>query len=133
MTESKHAYLDSSALVKLVREEAESRALQRYVRDNPDYTSSELAIVEVLRNARRHGADAEARARDVLDLMEFVEFDRELLETAATLGPTMLRSLDAIHLASALRLGSELGDVVTYDVRMGDAARALGLDAVAPN
>jgi predicted nucleic acid-binding protein len=133
MTDSKHAYLDSSALVKLVREEAESAAMQRYIVDNPNYTSSALAIVEVLRNAIRQGPPAEARAREVLDVMEFVEFDRELLETAAALGPPTLRSLDAIHLASAMRLGEELGAVVTYDVRMQDAARALGLTAVAPS
>jgi predicted nucleic acid-binding protein len=125
--------LDSSALLKLAINEPESNALRAYLCLNPNYTSSALAIVEVLRNATRQGPPAEARAREVLDVMEFVEFDRELLETAAALGPPTLRSVDAIHLASAMRLGEELGAVVTYDVRMQDAARALGLTTVAPS
>ncbi|MEO9254401.1 MAG: type II toxin-antitoxin system VapC family toxin [Tepidiformaceae bacterium] len=132
MTDSNVAYLDSSAIVKLAKDEEESTALRAYVASNPRFASSDIAIVEVLRAALRQGPDVELKVREVFRRMRFIAIDRELLENAATLEPDTLRSLDAIHLASALRLGSELGDVVTYDVRMGEAARAMGLDAVAP-
>lgn len=72
-----------------------------------------------------------AAARDRLGGLELVALDDPLLDAAAELAPP-LRSLDAIHLAAALSLGADLGVVVTYDVRMADAARALGLDVAAP-
>lgn len=127
-------YLDSSAIVKLVQREAQSAALGRYLRQHRDQerVSSALARVEVIRAVGGGGPQAVAAARRALDRLFLVPLDRGLLDEAAVLGGAVLRSLDAIHLASARRLGDELGGVVTYDIRMRDAAEALDLAAVAP-
>lgn len=125
-------YLDSSALVKLVIQEPESEALDRFLDSQPDRVSSALARVEVVRAVRTHGPDAMARARMLLDRLRLLRLDDELLDAAAQLDGAALRSLDAIHLASALALGSALGALVTYDERMAAAAQRLGLPVVAP-
>lgn len=126
-------YLDSSALVKLVVTEAESTALRRYLRDRVERVSSALAKVEVIRAVRPHGASAVTRARQVLRRVDIIQLDDELLEDAATLDMSVLRSLDAIHLAAARALGDELQAVVTYDERMAAAAARLGLHVDAPH
>jgi predicted nucleic acid-binding protein len=60
--------------------------------------------------------------------------DRDVLDRAATLAPgTLLRSLDAIHLATAQLLGAELRAVVTYDTRMAQAALSLGMSVASPS
>ena len=125
-------YLDSSALVKLVITEAESSALRRYLRREPDRASCTLARVEVLRAVRGHGAAAVTRGRRLLQRLNLVQIDEELLEAAAALGPRVLRSLDAIHLAAAQLFGDELSAVVTYDRRMTTAAELLDLAVSAP-
>src|SRR5687767_121710 len=111
-------YLDSSALVKLVVEEPESTALRRYLRRHRFPVSCALARVEVVRAVRMQGHDAIGRARQVLARTQLLGIDDALLETAASLHPDVLRSLDAIHLAAALTSGESLGDLVTYDARM---------------
>ena len=127
-------YLDSSALVKLVNQEPESEALGRFLDAQRDRTrvSSRLARVEVLRAARARGPRMVARARLLLDDMRLLGLYDEILDAAAELDGPGLRSLDAIHLASALALGSALSAVVTYDRRMAGAAERLGLAVVAP-
>ncbi|MDQ3353832.1 MAG: type II toxin-antitoxin system VapC family toxin [Actinomycetota bacterium] len=128
-------YLDSSALVKLVQREAESASLRRYLRRHVDEqrVTSELARVEVVRAVALGGAQATARARRQLRRLHLVPLDRRLLDDAAVLtAPSRLRSLDAIHLASAQRLGPELRAVVTYDRQMAQCARSLGLVVEAP-
>jgi uncharacterized protein len=125
-------YLDSSALVKLVIVEHESSALRRYLRREPLRASCALARVEVLRAVRPHGAKATSRARQLLRRLDLIQMDDDLLEDAATLDESVLRSLDAIHLAAARMLGDELKAVVTYDERMAMAADLLGLVVEAP-
>jgi predicted nucleic acid-binding protein len=128
-------YFDSSALVKLVRHEPESDALRRFLAVHRDdgLVTSTLAQVEVVRSVLGGGAAAVARARDELAGFDQLPMEIALLEAAATLAPTMLvRSLDAIHLASAQLVGAELRAVVTYDQRMADAATALALPVAAP-
>lgn len=125
-------YLDSSALVKLVITEPESRALRTFVGRHPERASCTLARVEVLRAVRPHGPAAVARARQVLRRIDLVRLDDDLLEDAATLDPRILRSLDAIHLAAARAFGDDLRAVVTYDARMTRAAAVLGLPVAAP-
>jgi uncharacterized protein len=128
-------YLDSSAVVKLVQREPESEALRRFLRRNRDATkvTSALARVEVVRSVLAGGSRAVAHARRQLVRLHHVTLDRELLDRAATLAPnSMLRSLDAIHLASAQTLGSDLRAVITYDMRMAQAALGLGLPVEAP-
>ena len=128
-------YLDSSALVKLVQREAESEALRKYLRAhrNDERVASELVRVEVVRSVLGGGPEAVAHARRQLARVYMVVMDRQVLDQAATLAPgSLLRSLDAIHLATAQLLGGELRSIVTYDTRMAQAAAGLGLPAVAP-
>jgi len=100
------AYLDSSALVKLVVAEPESSALRRHLRSRPIRVSCALARVEVVRAVRRHGREATARARRVLARTRLLRIDDALLDAAAFLDGGVLRSLDAIHLAAAQALGA---------------------------
>ncbi|WP_219415182.1 type II toxin-antitoxin system VapC family toxin [Pseudonocardia nigra] len=140
-------YLDSCVLVKLIRAEAESEALQAWLDERPDelLVTSELAHAEVLRVVRRNnhtdqGAliDAAqlttdlAEAAFVLDGLQHITVDRELLERAGAVEAPMLRTLDAIHLVSALELAKLDPEVVTYDRRLAEIARTAGLRAVAP-
>lgn len=128
-------YLDSSALVKLVQHEQESAALRRYLRRHRDdgRATSGLARVEVIRAVAGGGPGAVAHARRILARVDEIHLDRALLDQAATVAPsTRLRSLDAIHLASAALLGSDLRAVVTYDERMGGVASTLGLEVERP-
>jgi uncharacterized protein len=128
-------YLDSSALVKLVQHEGESAALRHYLRAHArdERVASELVRVEVVRSVLQGGPTAVAHARRQLARLYLVVIDRQVLDQAATLAPgSLLRSLDAIHLATAQLLGSELRSILTYDARMAQAASALGLSVAAP-
>jgi len=125
-------YLDSSAIVKLAVEEPESAALRRYLRRRRPLLSSALTRTEVLRALLFEGEAGIDRGRAVLARVDMVRVSDRLLDLAGTLRPATLRSLDAIHLASALRLGTELGWVVTYDERMIDAAEELGIKTTSP-
>ena len=126
------AYLDSSAFVKLFTSEAESRALDRYLASWPRTISSSLLHVEGLRIARKIGPQALVSARDWLGGMSLVPMDQAVLEEAASIGPRVLRSLDAIHLATARQLGTDLGVIVTYDRRLAEAAIELGMPVASP-
>lgn len=126
-------YLDSSALVKLVVTEPETAALRRYLRAHPERVSSALARVEVCRALRRAGATEATlrRADQVLGRIALVAIDDPLLRAAAALSPSGLRSLDAVHLATALSLDG-LDAVVTYDRRLDAAAAQTGLVVASP-
>lgn len=125
-------YVDSSALVKLAIEEPESAALRRYLRRRRPLVSSALARTEVIRALLLEGDEATARGRAVLRGVDLVRVNDRVLSAAGDLVPADLRSLDAIHLSTARQLGSDLGPVVTYDVRMLDAAERLGLRTASP-
>jgi uncharacterized protein len=127
----RRAYLDSSALIKLVGRESESDALREAVVKLASQASSELAVVEVRRRARQLGQAADDRARDVLDRTLLRPIDRETLERAAELEPAGVRSLDAIHLATALSL-DEVDAFISYDRRLNAAAAAVGLNVESP-
>ncbi len=127
-------YLDSSALVKLVLPEPETDALLRLLADWEERVSSALAAVEVQRAARR-ATDNELvhrRARRVVDGVHLVTIDDEVLDVAAGLAPAGLRTLDAIHLASALVLQPDLGALAAYDARLIEAATDSGLRVLTP-
>lgn len=124
-------YLDTSALVKLVRTERESAALRRYLTTRPTRTTSALVRVELVRAARRHDLEAVANAHRLVDELDLIALDEGVLDKAALLEPDV-RSLDAIHLAAALTLGPGLVELVTYDSRMAAAAVALGIPVASP-
>jgi predicted nucleic acid-binding protein len=122
--------LDSSAIVTLVQRETESEALRRFLRRHRDdrRVTSALARVEVVRAISDGGPAAVAHARRQLARVDEITLDSDLLDTAATIAPgERLRSLDAIHLASAQMLAPDLRAVVTYDERMAAAGHTLGL------
>jgi predicted nucleic acid-binding protein len=125
------AYLDSSAFVKLVVQESESSALRAWLRNWPERASATLLRVESVRAVAPSGPQAIRTARWQMARLHLIELNRPLLDAAATVaGP--LRSLDAVHLAAALSLGSDLGAVVTYDQRIAQAATRLGMVVETP-
>lgn len=127
-------YLDSSAIMKLVRQEDETAALSEWLDMHTEQpvVTSELGRVEVLRAARRVGELALAGARSVVGDLDLVPIDRAVQDVACDIGDPLLRSLDALHLASALLLGAELTTFIAYDRRLADAAQAAGLVVAAP-
>jgi uncharacterized protein len=125
-------YVDTSALAKTVNLEQGSEAAANYLGLTQQLVSSKLLHVEMLRAARRRGPDIVARAQIQLRGVRLIDIDDRVLELAAKIEPTLLRSLDAIHLATAQALGPDLGVIVTYDQRLAAGARALGLPVEAP-
>jgi len=125
-------YLDSSAIVKLVVAEPESQALRTYLRRRRPLVSSALARTEVLRALLPAGEIALSRSREALRRLDLVRISDRVLGAAGVLEPAQVRSLDAIHLATAQLLGDDLGEVITYDDRMAEAALSLGLKTASP-
>jgi predicted nucleic acid-binding protein len=125
-------YLDSSAFVKLVLPEPETPALVAALRGTVRLVASEIIEVEVLRATRRGGGDTTA-ARAQLDAVRLLPLGAGIRKQAAELSPPSVRSLDAIHIATALSLGDRLGGLYTYDERMIIAARKAGLDVEKPS
>ena len=113
-------------------EEAETESLVAYLQDWPGQASSALARTEVMRAARARGPEVVAKARRLLASLYLIPIDNAQLDDAAFLEPLTLRSLDAIHLAAARTLDSDLARLITYDARMAAAARALGITVDAP-
>jgi predicted nucleic acid-binding protein len=118
--------------VKLVVREAESVALRACIRRRIGRASCALARVEVVSAVRHHGPAATGRPRQAVERIELVRIDDLLLDAAALLPGEGLRSLDAIHLAAAQRLGRDLSVLVSYDERMLVAARELGMPVASP-
>jgi uncharacterized protein len=110
-------------------DEPETRSLQDLVRGHR-LVSSRVAVVEVVKAVAR--ANPGADPQPMFTLLSFVELDADLARIAGTTGGANLRALDAIHVASALRLGPELDVFVTYDTRQASAARVMGIRVEAP-
>jgi predicted nucleic acid-binding protein len=127
-------YLDSSALLKLVRVETHTAGLRGWLAERPDalLISSALARVEVLRSCRRIDERLLDPGRAVVAALHLVPLDDDVVGLAAGLSGTDLRSVDALHLASALQLGTHLEAFVAYDGRLVAAADASGLAVVRP-
>jgi len=127
-------YLDSAAVVKLVHAETESAALRDWLAERADtvWVSSVLVEVESFRALARHAPRAISLLHHVLDLIDMVDLAPPIRILALTASPPSVRSLDAIHLATALRLGAQLTSFVTYDKRLADAAMAAGLPVEMP-
>jgi len=120
--------------VKLVHAESESQALRDWLVERADtgWTSSTLVEIESFRALARHAPEAVARLHPVLDLIELVELNPSIRILAQTLKPVAVRSLDAIHLGTALHLRSTLTSFVTYDKQLADAATSAGLTVDMP-
>jgi predicted nucleic acid-binding protein len=128
------AYLDTSAAVKLLMTERESPALRRWLRGRPERASAALLRVELLRVVRRAGLPRLIpEARKLLAGVHLIRLDDALLDRAADLDPTDIRSLDSIHLAAAASLGDDLAAMVSYDDRLLAAAKFLGLPTATPS
>ena len=130
-------YADASALVKLVRDEPESPALRAYI-SGANLVSSELILTEIPRAVRRVAVRDRtpslalllARAAHLIDALALRPIDRALLAVAGAISEPALRTLDAIHVASAVEL--DPATFVTYDERQAAAARLAGLRTMAP-
>jgi uncharacterized protein len=127
-------YLDTSAFVKLIRGERETSALQAFLRERPGapLVSSALLVVETRRAIVRQAPDQLARADLLLTRIDQVDITRAVLEAASRLPDPELRSLDAIHLATALQLDQDLEALVTYDSRLAAAAGRQKLPVATP-
>jgi uncharacterized protein len=127
-------YLDSAAVVKLVHAESESEALRDWLDERADtgWTSSALVEIESFRALARHAPEAVTRLHPVLDLIDMVELDAGTRILAQTVKPATVRSLDAIHLATALRVRPRITSFITYDKRLADAAHTAGLTVDMP-
>ena len=126
------AYLDASALVKLAVTEQQTAALRKYLRRHPQRFTNRVAEVEGKRAIRRLPMSREAPVQAAFDGVAVIDLDPSIANRAGVIEPVGLRSLDAIHLASAVELGAELDAFVTYDARQATAARELGLSVVSP-
>lgn len=127
-------YLDTSAFLKLIVAERESAALHVRLRDWPTRVSAALLRTETARALRRSGnAHLIDKARRLSGSIYLVGLDYPLLDRAGEMDPVELGSLDAVHLAAALSIGSDLALFLTYDSRLARAAQAQGLEVESPN
>ena len=127
-------YLDTSAAAKLVHAEAESEALVRFLaaRTRVPLVSSALLYTELVRAVSRHRPDLVGRAVALVERIMTVPLAHDIVVNAATIGSPALRTLDALHLATAVMVQAELAAFVTYDKRLADAAESVGLAVAAP-
>jgi predicted nucleic acid-binding protein len=128
-------YVDASAFVKLVVDEPSSGALRDFLRpkDRRPLVSSAILVAEALRAVRVKKGPAVALAQRMLRTVQLIPLDNVLLARAGLLDPVIVRTLDAIHLASAMEIGPDLDGVITYDRRMAEAAATLGLATLSPS
>lgn len=113
--------------MKLVLREAEERALREQMSTWDGYVSSALLGIEAIRACARHPGGYAEDARAWLHDVALMPLDDALLDAASSLEPPKLRSLDALHLATALSIREEIGAFLTYDDRLAAAAREHGL------
>ena len=126
-------YIDSSAFVKVVLTEPGHVEVRRYLtRARARHVSSALLRTEAIRAVRQAAGESLGVMRQALREVDLIAVDDSVLDAAAMLEPHGLRTLDAIHLATALTLGDDLDAIVTYDKRMSESARLLGLPVTSP-
>ena len=138
-------YLDTCALMKLVHPEPETAALREFLRGRvqvPKFTAT-ITLAELPRAVRRANHDKagrasallsaeRAQAERLLGTLQMIDVTRAVLADAGEAGGPFLRTLDAVHLVAAGRIGGSLAGFVTYDKRLAAAAREVGLPALSP-
>jgi predicted nucleic acid-binding protein len=126
-------YLDTSAVIKLVLPEPETERLELWIAERSEIprVSSRLLRIETLRTVTRHAPHRLGRAAVVLSAVALLSID-DVAAAAELIGDRMLRSLDAIHLATAHQVRTDLTAFVCYDKRLLGSAQALGLPAESP-
>lgn len=127
-------YVDTSAAIKLLREEKHSIAFARFYDENPDasWVSSALLRIELMRAVNRADPALLPDARELLAAFDVIGIDDDIVESAMNEPDRALRSLDAIHLSTARIVGAELTGLVTYDDRLARAASEAGMSVLAP-
>lgn len=127
-------YIDTSAALKLLVEESHSRSFATFYDSHHDavWASSTLLRIEIVRTVKRALPELLSGARDLLDAFGYLPIDDAIVEAAMEEPVVMLRSLDAIHLASARQIGDDLDGFVTYDERLAAAADTSGFAVVSP-
>lgn len=129
-------YVDSSALLKRYVDEPDSEAASELLRSDPELVTGRHTIVEVRRNLARLASERDlarvkAAFREDLEAFAVVELDHVTCERAAEIAEQAgVRSLDALHLAAAHRVGGTAIPFLTFDVRQAQAARGLGFAVV---
>jgi predicted nucleic acid-binding protein len=126
-------YLDTSALLRLIVPEDHSDALSAYVEGRIDFVSSALLAVEARRGALRRAPRTLPRVDVFLTGVEMIAMTSAVVETASRLPDPLLRTLDAIHLATALLVQPDIDVLLSYDERLLTAATAHGLPTAAPS
>jgi predicted nucleic acid-binding protein len=126
-------YLDTSAALKLLRAEEHSTAMAAFydkaVAEGHRFASSDLLRIELLRAVTRADPQLLPEARALLAAISTIEIDEEIVQAASNETDRMLRTLDAIHLASARAFGADLTTLLTYDDRLAQAAKDAGIPA----
>jgi predicted nucleic acid-binding protein len=130
-------YMDTSALTKLLIAEPETPELRNWLTAQIDQgdsaATSALGRVELMRTVARYGDISQAdRARYLLDGLDILPLTEPMMSLAESIGPATLRSLDAIHLAAAAYFDQELTAFVTYDHRLLNGCRDIGLTTASP-
>ncbi|MGH8951429.1 MAG: type II toxin-antitoxin system VapC family toxin [Acidimicrobiia bacterium] len=124
-------YLDTSALTKFVRPEPETGPLRQWLASRR-WIVSDLHRTELRRASARAGGRALARAEWLLMESDIIRVDAEVFDRAGRLLPFEIRSLDALHLAAAMTLGTDLAGIVTYDRRLSATSELVGIDTASP-
>lgn len=127
-------YADTSALPKLLSDEEESPSLKAWIAgiEGLVVVSSDLVRIELMRAIRRTHPGAAPSVRALLNTLLLIPISSDICDSAARLDPPSLRSLDAIHLATALVVGDDVEAILTYDDRLAEASLRYGLKVIAP-
>lgn len=127
-------YADTSAVIKLLIDETHTSAMAEFFDEHEDWdwASSNLLRIEVARAISRVRPEFLPNARELLDYFAFIPISDDIVERAMTEPGAGLRSLDAIHLATARTLANDLAGLVSYDERLLTATSNAGLPVVSP-
>lgn len=127
-------YIDTSAIVKLVTVEAETAALHEWVAEHqPELVASDLLRTELQRAVRRSGTSQPIDIEEGLAAIDLLPATPGVFDAAAELEPADLRTLDSVHLATALGIADDCDGLITYDSRLAAAARHHGLTVISPS